>query len=200
MAMQKFKENMSKVGDSITSAINRTRRDKDAQFVEVHKQFEDHQTNLKHLGADITGIISGVDSIIASQKSIAENLVKVVPANGAVANLCQLLLQNSEDMTNTKKTILDNTLNTGFLIPLNTYNGQYREMNDRVKERNRREQEMYKCMEQRDKYQKTNDARYNASEQRVVQTSQAYDDLNKEIIDDIPKLIADSEVFFSPTS
>jgi len=71
-------------------------------------------------------------------------------------------------------------------------------MAERIKERHRREQEMYKCIEQRDKYQKNNDARYTASEQRVSANTQAYEDLNHEIIEDIPKLIADSEQFFQP--
>jgi len=108
------------------------------------------------------------------------------------------LLQNVDQMSLVKKGALDNSLNAVFLIPLNSYQGQYREMNDRIKERNRREQEMYKCIEQRDKYQKNNDARFNASEQRVTASTQAYEELNKEIIDDVPKLIADAEIFFMP--
>jgi len=101
-------------------------------------------------------------------------------------------------MTVTKKTTLDASLNAGFSIPLNTYQGQYREITDRIRERHRRESDVDKFIGLRDKYKEKNDARYNATEQRVATATLSYEDLNKELIDDIPKLIADSQNFFTP--
>src|SRR5690349_6798251 len=59
---------------------------------------------------------------------MAENLLKVVPHNSAVAATCNAVLKNAEEMIATKKTLLDVTMNNNFTVPLNTYQGQYREI------------------------------------------------------------------------
>jgi len=183
----------------VSSAVKgRGNKSKDSNFQDVQKKFDEQTANLKALSNDIVGFMSAADAILVSQKSMAENLLKVLPEKSAVANACNAQVETCDQMTATKKTTLETSLNAGFSIPLNSYQGQYREIADRIRERNRRESEMYKLTELRDKYKEKNDARLNATETKLHTATLQYEDLNRELIEDIPKLIADSESFFQP--
>jgi len=85
-----------------------------------------------------------------------------------------------------------------FLDPTNKYKAQYREIEDRIRERKRRMEEVEKLTDQVKKYREKADARLNLTERKLDSMTRAYEELNTELLSDIPKLVADKEKFFHP--
>eukprot|EP01125_Pyxidicula_operculata_P004679 TRINITY_DN1756_c0_g3_i1.p1 TRINITY_DN1756_c0_g3~~TRINITY_DN1756_c0_g3_i1.p1 ORF type:complete len:405 (+),score=135.70 TRINITY_DN1756_c0_g3_i1:647-1861(+) len=182
----------------VKSDIGKKHTTKDASFGEVLKQFDEQKKLIDALAADVTGFIGGADAVIQSQKSLTENLLKLAPEGSTMNALCRAQLDCCDKMVKAKGSYLDQQLNQTFTTPVNLYLGQYREVTDRVRERNRRETEMDKLITQRDKFKEKGDARLAATETKLVSATAAYEDLNKELIEDIPKLLEDSMNFFQP--
>lgn len=97
-----------------------------------------------------------------------------------------------------EKTRVDEAIRRGFQDPLNKYKQQYRELEERMRERTRRLEEMIKLEEDVKKYKAKNDARLNGTERRLASAKQAYEDLHAELMEDIPKLVEDKVRFFEP--
>lgn len=97
-----------------------------------------------------------------------------------------------------EKTRVDEEIRRGFQDPLNKYKAQYRELEERMRERTRRFEEMLKLEEDVKKYKTKNDARLGGTERRLTSAKQAYEDLHAELMEDIPKLVEDKVRFFEP--
>jgi hypothetical protein len=97
-----------------------------------------------------------------------------------------------------EKTRVDEAIRRGFQDPLNKYKQQYRELEERMRERSRRFEEMLKLEEDVKKYKQKSDARLSGTERRLTSAKQAYEDLHAELLEDIPKLIEDKVRFFEP--
>jgi hypothetical protein len=97
-----------------------------------------------------------------------------------------------------EKTRVDEEIRRGFQDPLNKYKAQYRELEERMRERQRRFEEMLKLEEDVKKYKTKNDARLGGTERRLASAKQAYEDLHAELLEDIPKLVEDKVRFFEP--
>lgn len=97
-----------------------------------------------------------------------------------------------------EKTRVDEEVRRGFQDPLNKYKQQYRELEERIRERGRRFDEMMKLEDDVKTYKKKNDARLAGTERRLTSAKQAYEDLHAELAEDIPKLVDDKVRFFEP--
>jgi hypothetical protein len=97
-----------------------------------------------------------------------------------------------------QKQRLDDAMRRDFLDPINKYKQQYREIEERQRERKRRLDEMDKLTDDVKKYTAKSDARLNATQKRLESVTQGYEELNAELMQDMPKLIHDKEVFFHP--
>ena len=97
-----------------------------------------------------------------------------------------------------EKTRVDEEVRRGFQDPLNKYKAQYRELEERIRERGRRHDEMMKLEDDVKSYKKKNDARLAGTERRLDSAKRAYEDLHAELSEDIPKLVEDKVRFFEP--
>lgn len=136
--------------------------------------------------------------LLQAQKKVGEDMIshflddKSPEANLVRDNLAmidKLLLQKQR---------LDDAMRREFLDPINKYKQQYREIEERQRERKRRLDEMDKLTDDVKKYTTKSDARLNATQKRLESTTQAYEELNAELMEDMPRLIHDKEVFFHP--
>jgi hypothetical protein len=101
-------------------------------------------------------------------------------------------------MSKFKSEITDKQLTSTFSDPVNVYQGQYREISDRIRERGRREGEMDRLFTEQAKFQEKADARLAATETKLEAACGAYEDLNTELKSDIPVLLSKAENFFQP--
>ena len=97
-----------------------------------------------------------------------------------------------------EKTRVDEEVRRGFQDPLNKYKAQYRELEERIRERGRRYDEMVKLEDDVKTYKKKNDPRLAGTERRLTSAKQGYEDLHAELSEDIPKLVEDKVRFFEP--
>lgn len=136
--------------------------------------------------------------MLKSQKKVATDIsehygdVKNIP-EGMVKDFVALI-----DKMMLEKTRVDEEVRRGFQDPLNKYKGQYREIDERIRERSRRFEEMMKLEDDVKKYKKNSDARLGGTERRLAGAKQAYEDLHAELSEDIPKLVEDKVRFFEP--
>jgi hypothetical protein len=112
--------------------------------------------------------------------------------------LCDQQIATVKRMREDKKNNLEPQLHDSFMKPLLNYMGQYRELSSRVTERNRRGEEMDKLAHQKEKQAAKGDIKLQGTQTCLDAAKQAYDDLNAELIADMPKLVADTEHFFQP--
>ena len=136
--------------------------------------------------------------VLHSQKKVAQDMSdqygdpKSMPEGMVKDNLMLL------DKMLLEKTRVDEEVRRGFTDPLNKYKAQYRELEERMRERTRRFEEMLKLEEEVKKYKTKNDARLSGTERRLTSAKQAYEDLHAELMEDIPKLVEDKVRFFEP--
>jgi len=71
-------------------------------------------------------------------------------------------------------------------------------MEDRIAERKRRRLKMDEINDKVDKFKEKGDIRYDSEELKLKYAKEGYDELNQELMDDIPKLLSDSDKFFTP--
>lgn len=111
-----------------------------------------------------------------------------------------LVKQNIElvDKMILEKSRVDEEIRRGFQDPLNKYKSQYREIDERIRERSRRSEEVAKLSSEVKKYEEKKDARLSGTQRRLETAKQALQDLHAELSEDIPRLVADKVAFFDP--
>jgi hypothetical protein len=149
-------------------------------------------------GGCIDALNGGYVEVLHAQKKVAQDMseqygdTKSMPDGMVKDNI--LLLEKMM----LEKTRVDEEIRRGFQDPLNKYKQQYRELEERMRERSRRFEEMMKLEEDVKKYKQKNDARLSGTERRLASAKQAYEDLHAELMEDIPKLVEDKVRFFEP--
>lgn len=170
----------------------------DPQFAAMKKLFEENKKSLDKVNDHVTAFLLACQEVLHAQKKVAMDMsdhygdAKTLPEGMVKDNLAlieQMMLE---------KTRVDEAIRRGFQDPLNKYKAQYRELEERMRERSRRFEEMLKLEEDVKKYKQKSDARLSGTERRLTSAKQAYEDLHAELLEDIPKLVEDKVRFFEP--
>eukprot|EP01126_Amoeba_proteus_P053003 TRINITY_DN6442_c0_g2_i4.p1 TRINITY_DN6442_c0_g2~~TRINITY_DN6442_c0_g2_i4.p1 ORF type:complete len:419 (-),score=93.64 TRINITY_DN6442_c0_g2_i4:108-1364(-) len=113
-----------------------------------------------------------------------------------------LLLTQEQDILaqawNDRRNSLDKEIKSKVLEPAYNYLGQYYEIQDRIKERHRRESLLKKNEHQVQKVKNKDEVRVNCDRSRLDTSTSAFSDLNAELKRDIPILLSNTDVFFAP--
>jgi len=168
----------------------------DPKFKETKETFEEAKKGLDKLQDHVTNYLGAESSLLNAQKKLSEDMASQY-GNSNENNLVRQNLTLLEKML-VEKQKLDDELRREFLDPANKYKAQYRELDERMRERKRRMEEADKLHDQVKKYKEKSDARLSATEKRYDALQKGYEDLNAELMSDIPRLIADKEEFFHP--
>jgi hypothetical protein len=183
------------VKDDITRDKHKT---KDTDFSDIQKNFDEQNKLITTVNSDVVAFISAAEAILTAQTKLAEDLSKIAPDGSPMAALCKQQMDTVNQMFKMKSENFDKQIATSFTDPVNVYQGQYREISDRIRERSRRETEMDKLYTERDKFTEKADARLAATETKLEAAIGAYEDLNAELKRDIPVLLSKAGDFFSP--
>jgi len=148
---------------------------------------------------DIIGFLSAVDALLNSQEKAAEHLRALFPDDSnSYTNSLILAQLNVIDKLKEEKKKLETDIDRDFQAPIHSYLAQYREIEDRIAERKRRRTKMDEINDKVDKYKEKGDNRYDSEELKLKYAREGYDELNEELMNDIPKLLDDSDKFFTP--
>lgn len=187
------------MGHSVSNAVTGPKhRTKDEHFNEITHKFEEQRKRLEALQKDVSGFLASAEAMLSAIESVALASLALTTGPGPLKILCEAEIQTVKRIREDKKNHLEPQMHDQFVRPLQGYLTQYKELHGRVAERNKRKDEMDKLKEKRDKLQEKNDAKGNEIVPKYDVAKQSYEDLNDELIKDMPLLVEDSEKFFAP--
>eukprot|EP01121_Diplochlamys_sp_Union-15-3_P008628 TRINITY_DN2305_c0_g1_i6.p1 TRINITY_DN2305_c0_g1~~TRINITY_DN2305_c0_g1_i6.p1 ORF type:complete len:226 (+),score=43.27 TRINITY_DN2305_c0_g1_i6:71-748(+) len=199
--MKKLKAGLSKAKDATVGKLTKGDQNKDEEFNHQFKTLKHNQEQINKLSRCIAEYNSAAGAMLKAQQKIAEVLSNMMEGDALqrdIQPLAQSYKQVTEASINEKINLLDELIKLQFNDPLNSYLNEYKEINERVKERNRRHGEKEKLLTETAKYKAKNDPRLQSTESKLAAATQAYEDLNKELTIDMPILVADRGKFFLP--
>jgi len=153
---------------------------------------------MESLTSDVNHFIGASDAILTSLDKIAEDIIAITPPGGPLRKLADAQVAALKRMREDKVQFIDRAFKDTFATPLNQYMNQYREIQSRVTERDRRGEEGDKLGKEKEKQSAKGDPRMGGTETRLEAARASYEDLNAELIRDMPILVGDSEKFFFP--
>lgn len=184
--------------ENAKSAVRGGTRTEDKDFKSLLVDLDDCKKGLDRIGGHVAGYASAELQLLQAQKKLGDDMMtNFLEPNTAEGNLVRDNIAMIDKML-LQKQRLDDTMRREFLDPINKYKAQYREIEERIRERKRRLDEMDKLTDDVKKYTKNSDARLNATQKKLDATTVAYEELNAELMEDIPKLIRDKELYFHP--
>jgi len=194
--LDKTKQTFSNLGSKIKGQNHKT---VDEDFNKMTDSFYEQKKKIDSVTNDIVAFTSAIEVLLQSQEKSAEHLRTLFPddSNSNVNRLILLQINMLDKMKEDKKK-LDTQIDTDFSTPVHSYLTQYREIDDRIHERKRRREKMDGIHDKLDKYTEKDDVRKNSEELKLKYAQEAYDDLTTEMMEDIPKLMADIDNFFTP--
>jgi len=147
---------------------------------------------------EANGFLTNAESMLAAMESVALSCLALTPNQGPLKTLCDQEVATVKKIREDKKNHFEPEINEHFVRPIQGYLVQYKEIQTRIGERTKRKDKMDKLKEKRDKLAEKNDLKLGEADREYEQAKQGYDDLNDELIKDMPLLHEDSEKFFVP--
>jgi len=170
----------------------------DVEFDQILHDFNERKKNIDIVTSDVTGFMGCLDALLAQNTELATHMNQLFPSLSNTARLSEAQNTCIRQMNETKSTLLDPLLRDHFHEPIKVFLVQFREMQDRIKERQRRCAAMDKLITQVEKYKKEDSPKLGGVEVKLGFAEESYNDLNAEIKQDIPILLAASSSFFYP--
>jgi hypothetical protein len=196
---EKTKKAGHNVGHSVTNVVSGPKhRTKDEHFNELTHKLEEHRKRLEALQKDVTAFLSSTEAMIAAIESVSLASLALTSTPGNLKYLCEQEIATLKKIREDKKEHLEPQMHEQFVKPLVAYLNQYRELHSRVHERNKRKDDMDKLKEKRDKLSEKNDPKAGDTNPKYNVARQSYDDLNDELIKEMPLLMEDTEKFLAP--
>jgi len=186
--------------EKVKERVGRSEETIDVQFNQERDAFELHYKHLKKLSKDLSDYTKSLRAISDAHSAMGTGIAVFYDSGSALYETNQRYLLTVGDIDRARQA-LDETLRLDIVVPVDLYLGQYRTMDKRIDERNRRRLEMdrYRHKVRKfmshppDKPEKLAEAEANYNMWKA-----SYDDLNAELIRDIHKLLADKGNFFDP--
>jgi len=194
--LDKTKNAFSDLGNKIKGTAHKT---VDEEFDTLVAKFHENKKKIDVITGDVVSFCSAIEVLLNAQDKSATHLRDLFPDDSGT-NVNALCLQqiNMTDKMKDEKGSLDKEIETTFQTPVHTYLSQYREMEDRIKERSRRMEKLDKLHDKLARFKEKEDVRTSATELKLRYAEEAYGELNRELIQDIPRLFQDCDVFFTP--
>jgi len=186
---QKMKEKVGKAEETV-----------DVGFNQEKDRFELYYKQLKKMSKDLGDYTKSLRSISDAHSAMGTSVATFYDSGSALYEVNQRYLLTVGDIDKARQA-LDETLRVDIVAPVDAYLGQYRTIDNRIKERERRRLEMdrFRAKVRKflahppDKPEKLTQAEANYNMWKA-----AYEELNAELTKDIQRLLADRNTFFDP--
>lgn len=186
---QKMKEKVGKAEETVDVGFNQER-----------DKFEHYYKQLKKMSKDLSDYTKSLRAISDAHSSMGTSISVFYDSGSSLYDLNQRYLLTVGDIDKARQA-LDETLRVDIVAPVDAYLGQYRTLDNRIKERERRRLEMDRF---RGKVRKflahppEKPEKLTQAEANYNMWKAAYEELNTELTKDIQRLCADRTNFFDP--
>jgi len=193
--MDRVKHELLRARQKVLVAVGNATQTVDTTYNEQKEIFDEHYKLLKKLGKDAHRVLDLYKELSIIQATLAQDFDEILDGDGELASSVTSLSQSVKDI-DAARIQFDEKARTQCLTPLSNYMGQFKEIEERMKERDNRLLDM-------DRYKwemehKSNTIKQQQHREKYDLQKQSYDALNNELMEDIPKLYADRFPFFDP--
>jgi len=171
----------------------------DIQFSQENEKFTNHYRAIKKIKKDTAQFLQTLRDLAVLQATIADDLYQMYETKASNYN-ATLKNQDIAKLLDAARLAFDEQVRKDFLDPTSKYLGQFKETKGRIAERNTRKVDM-------DRYGRdlrilqekaTNQAKISISQQKYDAAISNYNQLNDELLQDLPRLYEDRIPFFDP--
>jgi len=195
-----LKERGGRVKFSLTSKFSKTEETIDVAFNQEEQRFQDSYKALKIIQKDLQHYFSLLRDIGIHHAVITDSFSKLYENHQKMWNTSQKNSAIQMEIDN-HRTALENQMNDDAFLPLSEYMGQFKIIDDRIKERGRRRVDMdrYRTEVKRLTEKPPNDPnKLPAAQKKYNCSRKGYEDLNKELVTDMNRLHVDRLEFVDP--
>jgi amphiphysin len=182
----------------ITTKVTGGQVTKDQDFSKEKKRFEETEKQIEKINKDISKFNQCAVELLEAQQTIYKDLLHICPEGGPAREFINEMLNVITRMIQDKTKILDEKTSRDFHDPLQRWLLQFKEINERIKERHKRCNEMDSLSNELKRQKSKSDARAAATESKLAAVTTSYEELNQELTEDMAKLHEDKNVFFLP--
>jgi len=187
-----------KAGSKFSDLVSKGHVTEDSEFDQLQHDFNERKKNIDIITSDVTGFMGCLDALLASQSELSQHMNQLFPSLSNTARLSEAQNTTIRLMGETKTNMLDPLLREHFHEPIKVFLVQFREISDRIRERQRRCAAMDKLITQVEKYKKEDSPKLAGAEVKLGFAAESYNDMNDEVKKDIPILLGASAQFFYP--
>eukprot|EP00012_Vannella_robusta_P002080 CAMPEP_0206190296 /NCGR_PEP_ID=MMETSP0166-20121206/4669_1 /ASSEMBLY_ACC=CAM_ASM_000260 /TAXON_ID=95228 /ORGANISM="Vannella robusta, Strain DIVA3 518/3/11/1/6" /LENGTH=343 /DNA_ID=CAMNT_0053606355 /DNA_START=599 /DNA_END=1630 /DNA_ORIENTATION=- len=171
----------------------------DPQFNQLEAQFKEQYHKVKKFGRFVEKYQAAVKDLGNAQKGIASMVLDQYDSSDGMHQVATHYNESITGQIEAQRIQMEQHYNEMFHLPLNQYLGQYKIMEERINERNTRLVDMDRynadlkmLMSKPD----TDPTRLQIAKEKAEYKSREYNDLNEELVRDIPALLRDRSRFF----
>jgi len=193
--MDRVKHELLRARQKVLVAVGNATQTVDTSYNEQKTTFDEHYKLLKKLGKDAHRVLDLYKELSIIQSTLAQDFDEIFDGDGELAPSVSSLTQSVKEI-DAARMQFDEKARNQCLTPLSNYMGQFKEIEERMKERDNRLLDM-------DRYKwemehKSSSIKQQPHKEKYDLQKQNYDALNDELMEDIPKLYADRFPFFDP--
>eukprot|EP01130_Rhizamoeba_saxonica_P015184 TRINITY_DN6766_c0_g1_i1.p1 TRINITY_DN6766_c0_g1~~TRINITY_DN6766_c0_g1_i1.p1 ORF type:complete len:350 (-),score=78.73 TRINITY_DN6766_c0_g1_i1:16-1065(-) len=170
----------------------------DHEFVTKRNEWEENHNLIKQIGGDVVSVISSCEALLGAQRKLAEDLYELYPPSSTTARLCTQQTATITAMEADKQQNLDVVIKSAFSDPVTAFLAQYREIENRLRERNRRAKSCDSLRSQAAKLRSKKSPKLHSVDNKLENAELALEELTNELKKDLPLLVAQSYHFFDP--
>lgn len=196
--LQKAKTGILRANQKVMTKLGKAEETVDINFNQEKERFFEHYKAIKVLNEDIVKMVKIMKEVAVIQNKMAEDFYEMFDTGSDMYNV-GLKNQDVAKFLDNARIQLEEQLRVDFIEPLSKYQGQFKEMKDRIELRGTRRVDMDRYASSVKKAQEKYDkAKLETSEAKYAAAKINYESLNSELLQDLPKLFEDRLTFFSP--
>jgi amphiphysin len=170
---------------------------KDDTFKREKKRFHDSHKSYEKLVKDFKEFDATAFKQLDHMRGIYKDMMAGLK-EGPARHLATEMINVANQMLETKAKTIDEKMSKDFIDPLNRWIQQYKDINERIKERKKRKLEMDKLINEVKHYKEKGDARLSGAQTRLEVTKLSYEELNRELITDMARLYEERMLIMEP--
>eukprot|EP01091_Cochliopodium_minus_P004604 TRINITY_DN144_c0_g1_i2.p1 TRINITY_DN144_c0_g1~~TRINITY_DN144_c0_g1_i2.p1 ORF type:complete len:421 (-),score=144.30 TRINITY_DN144_c0_g1_i2:69-1331(-) len=183
----------------VTNKLGKTQNTQDIQFDEVNKELSHHVDIIKSTQRHIHAYMKTCREMTKQEQELIEMYSQIFETSSTVSQSFSQYSVFVSQMENFR-TQLEDSLRTQIDEPIEDYLKQFDIMKKRVDERKRRliDSDRYRTEYERTQQKGTEMEKVKMWQTKYINMKRAYEELNEELKNDIPKLLSDKSNFYSP--
>jgi len=194
----KAKKTVMRAKQQILVKVGASEQTIDIQFDQERARFKEHYKAVQKLAKDTDTLMKVLKDLSIIQNTLAEDFYNMYETKAELYN-ASLKNQDVAKYFENARAQLEEQMKEDFLVPLRLYLGQFAEMSDRIERRDTRKVDMDRYAHDVKKAQEKYDpGKLEVNSLKYETMKLNYNNLNMELLEDLPALYEDRLTFFNP--